>query len=364
VSWSEARLVSFAERLYRTARERESRPLEVQTELERRRKAPVYSEKARRAAARQLGRALSELEGRRPCERGTWSPRLELAQRFGIRSRRLGRWIESGTVPAEFMPAVMGWAHEEAERALRRIAEQGHVEALIDEARSPAYAHAVGGVRKRAPRVPDMKTGAHVVDNDSESGYAWTLRAEAWTTFERIGRWRAWALSRRRPARDLAGPARFWSVTAMCSIYAPQGRATTGGRTPSGVNIKRYPGKIRQFERGQDRQRGRDLHLNVPVSSGRLSRGGLARAVELFVQALTVEHCEFDQIYVHYVIVRNWRQRTPAQRSARYHTWKAKMEAETARIERARKAKRRRQRSQARTQSTRTSSRRTPKSPK
>jgi len=364
-SWSEERLTRFAERLYATSRERETRPLEVQTELERRRQAPVYSEKARRAAARQLGRALGELEGRRPCEKGNWSPRVELAQRFGVRSRRLGRWIESGLVPSEFMPAVMGWAHEEAERALRRMAERGHVEALIDEARSPGQAHQLRGRSgKRAPRVPDLKSGEHVVDNDNESGYAWRLRAETWSTFERIAHWRDWALSRRRPARDLAGPARFWSVMAMCTIYAPKGRSITGGRTASGVSIKRYEGMIRQFERGPDRQRGRDLHLNVSVSSGRRPRGGLAYAVRLFVHAITAEHCEFDQVYVHYILVRNWRQRTAAQKSARYHTWKAKMEQETARIERARKAKRRRQRAASRTQSSRASSRRTPKSPK
>lgn len=364
-SWSEERLVRMAERLYFTSRRREDRPPEVQKELERRRALPVYSHRAREIAAEQLGRALGRLEGRRPCERGTWSPRLSLAQEFGVRSKRLGRWVEAGRVPAEYMPAVSAWAQEQAERELRLIAERGLVEGLIHDARRPGVTHQLkGGERKRAPRVPNVKSGERVVDNDhGEVGYSWTLRVEDWTTFERIQSWAQWAGDRRRPRdhRSDAGAAHNWAVTAMCAIYAPKGRATGLSRTASGKIVKRYEGMFRQFAGTKANKIGADLELNVPVSSQRIHRGGLARAVHLFSQAITFEHCQHDQVYVHYIIVRNWRVRTDKQRQAHYLTWQAKQENLARLAERAREKKKARQREAARKKSLGKRSRRSPR---
>lgn len=341
----------FAERLYATTRQRAHHRMPVrseseQRELERRRALPVYALKARQVAADQLRRALHELQERKPCEKGSWSPRLELAREFSIRSRRLGRWLEAGQVPSEFMPQVSDWAEREAERKLRRLAEQGHVEGLIDAARESAWAHRLPGQgRRRAPRVAERKTGEHEVDNDSESGYAWELRVEKWSTFPLIEQWRDWALSRRRPKRPLAGPAPCWSVTAMCSLYDPAGRRTAQTQSRTGRRFRIYVGKKREFGAKKDPQgRGNDLEFNVPVGSGRLGRGSLPYAVKLFVEAVTLEHCELDQIYVHYVIVRNWRQRTFAQRQARYASWKAKQDVALAQKKARRNAQRRAQR--------------------
>jgi hypothetical protein len=296
----------FAAELLRRAHENETaRDPQVLAELRRRRSRPSYAPAARRAAAEGLARALRELERRRPCEAGTWSPRAALAEELGVTSVRLGRWLAAGSVPEESMPAVSEWATLRAEAELRSLAEQGHVEALIEQAKKPAYAHTLPGApRQFAARAPDLKTTEGRTESEEQSGYQWVRRVERWSTFELIDEWCRWAGSRRRPPGMLLG--KFWIVTALCSIYHPRGRRP--GKTKS-------PGAIRQFERQTDRQRGRDLSLGVPVSSRMVRRGGLERAVKLFREAIMIEHCEHDQLFVHAVLVRNWRHRTDTERS-------------------------------------------------
>jgi hypothetical protein len=304
--WSDERLLRYASELYRRAHgQAEERTQDEREELERRRRRPAYSLEARRAAVEGLRRALAELERRRPCEPGTWSPRSALAQELGVTSVRLGRWLAAGSVPEESMPRASEWAMARAELQLRSIAEQGHVEALIEQAKSPAYAHTLPGApRKFAAKAPDLKTTEGRTESEEQSGYQWVRRVERWSTFELIDELCAWAGSRKRPAGMLLG--KFWIVTALCTIYHPRGRRP--GKTKS-------PGAIRQFERATDRQRGQNLSLGVPVSSRMVRRGGLERAVKLFRENITIEHCEHDHIFVHAILVRNWRHRTETERA-------------------------------------------------
>lgn len=322
---------AFAQELFRRAHENAvARDPEVQAELERRRKRPRFAMEARVAAAQSLARALADLERRRPCEPGTWSPRTELAGELGVTSVRLGRWLTAGHVPEESMPAVSEWLQLRAEAELRAIAERGHVEALIEQAKKPAYAHTLPGApRKFAAKAPDLKSTEGRTESEEQSGYQWVRRVERWSTFELIDEWCAWAASRRRPPGMLLG--KFWIVTALCSIYHPQGRRP--GKTKS-------PGAIRQFERRTDRQRGNDLSLGVPVSSRMVRRGGLARAVKLFREAMTIEHCEHEQLFVHAVLVRNWRHRTDRER-ANYRERVRQRLANEAALERQKKERQR-----------------------
>jgi hypothetical protein len=306
--WSSARLEAYAQELYRRAHRFESeRDPIVRAELERRRRAPVFATAARVAAVRSLTRALRQLERRRPCEKGNWSPRAELARELGITSVRLGRWIAAGHVPADFMPRVSEWAADQAERELRRIAERGQVEALIEQAKVPAFAHTLPGApRKFAARAPDLRTHEGRTESEEQSGYQWVLRVEGWSTFELVERLYEWARTRRRPP-GMSQSGRWWIVTALCTIYHPHGRGSGPGRPKS-------PGAIRQFESATDRQRGRDLSLGVPVSSRTVKHGGIERAAKLFRESMTIEHCEQEQVFVHGLIVRNWRDRSETER--------------------------------------------------
>lgn len=308
--WSERRLSTFANALYVQAHQNEkTRDSAVKTELEKRRRAPVYTEAAQRAIVATLARELALLDKRRVCEPGRWSPRASLAGELGVPSRQLGRWLETGRVPQEFMERAAFWAQARAERDVRRIAERSKVEVLIDKARTPGVAHTLTGddrrERKMAHRAPDLKTNERLTESEERSGYLWELRVEKWSTFELIDQWCAWAASRQRPKGLLFKPARAWIILALCTIYHPQGRAI--GRNKS-------PGARRQFESQADRKMGKDLSLNTPVSSCTVRHGGLPRAVRLFRDAITVEHCEFDQVYVHGIIVRNWRWRTETEK--------------------------------------------------
>lgn len=324
-------MLSFASELLRRAHAAEqTRPAEVKRELERRRKRPVFSLEARRAAALSLGRALGELERRRACEPGTWSPRASLAGELGVTSVRLGRWLAAGHVPEAFMVEVSAWAEARAEQQIRVIAEQGHVEALIESAKKPQVAHTLPGASKRfAARAPDLFTHEGRTESEEQSGYQWVRRIERWSTFKLIDELCDWAVTRQRPAGLMAG--RYWIVTALCSIYHPRGRRP--GKTKS-------PGAIRQFERKTDRQRGNDLSLGVPVSSRMVKRGGLERAVRLFREAITIEHCEHDHVFVHALIVRNWRHRTETERANYRRRVSARIANEQA-LEQQRKDKQR-----------------------
>lgn len=305
-SWKDARLLTFAEQLYGMAHRAErARDATAREALERRRRAPVYAPAARVAVMGSLRRALADLERRRPCEPGTWSPRASLAGELGISSARLGRWLAVGMVPQEFMERAVSWAQARAEAEVRRIGEQGHVERLLEMAKKPAYAHTLPGAPRRfAHRAPDLQTHEGRTESEEQSGYQWVLRVEQWSTFELIDRWVMWAATRERPV-GMRGLGRWWIVTALCSIYHPRGRKA--GKLKS-------PGARRQFNRAGDKAIGSDLSINVPVSSRSVRSGGLERAVRLFAVNLLAEHCEQDQIFVHGLIVRNWRDRTDRER--------------------------------------------------
>jgi hypothetical protein len=320
-SWRPERVERLASELLARAHDNEqARSEEAKAELARRRKLPVYSLAARQAMAVSLRAALGELERRKRCEPGTWSPRASLAGELGVTSVRIGRWLASGSVPEDSMPEASSWAEARAERQLRQMAEQGHVEALIEQAKTPAYAHTLPGApRQFAARAPDMKTKDRRTESEAQSGYQWDRRVERWSSFELIDELCAWAASRKRPAGMLVG--RFWIVTALCTIYHPRGRRP--GKTKS-------PGAIRQFERKTDRERGRDLSLGVPVSSRTVKRGGLERAVRLFRESITIEHCEHDQVFVHGILVRNWRIRSSRDQANYRHRVQARLLNEQA----------------------------------
>lgn len=331
--------MQLAAELFRRAHQQEqSRPDEVKREIERRRRRPAFNIEARKAAVLALKRALGELERRRPCEPGTWSPRASLAQELGVTSVRLGRWLRAGNVPEDSMVEVSAWAEARAELQIRQMAEQGHVEALIESAKRPQVAHTLPGAPKKfAARAPGLKTSEGRTESEEQSGYMWTRRVERWSSFPLIDELCEWAASRRRPSGMLVG--RFWIVTALCTIYHPRGRRP--GKTKS-------PGAIRQFERKADRERGKDLSLGVPVSSRTIKRGGLERAVRLFREAMTIEHCEHDQVFVHGVLVRNWRIRSSDEQANYRRRVNARLANEQALAERKREQARAKKREAAR----------------
>lgn len=328
--WTEDRLLQFAQALYTQAHQRQQdRDPVADRTLRQRRQAPVYSETAQRAAAGSLVRALRELEDRRACEPARWSPVVALSDELGVPAARVRRWVTAALVPQAYMDRVTGWAQARADREQTKIAERGRVEALIEEAKRPAFVHTLPGApRKFAHRAPDLRTGERPTESEERSGYSWDLRVEKWSSFELIESLCAWAASRRRPG-PLAAPARAWIVTALCTIYHPHGRQDRKTKSP---------GARRQFEHRRDRQMGRDLSINVPVSSRTVKRGGLSRAVRLFREALTIEHCEHEQVFVHGLVVRNWRWRTESQRRNYRERLMARLENEARLTERDRVA--------------------------
>lgn len=338
-NWDDARLTAFAERLYAKAHGVSKARTPAERDLiAAKRKAPVFADAARVAAAGQLARALSELEDRRVCERGTWTPRTELARELGVTSVRLGRWLRAGHVPAESMERVHEWATQRAEAELRRIALQSRLGELIQASKQPGLAPALTGAKqKQAARAPDMATGEGPTESDEQSGYQWVLRVEEWSSFGLIDRMCKWAAVRKRKG-PMARPAHRWIVTAFLSVYEPPDQAQ---RRPEGRRGKRIksPGPYRQFESPRDRDIGRNLQLGAVISSGLVTRGGLERAVDLFRAYMTGEHCDHELLFVHSLIVRNWRLRGEAERKARRDRANAKFMNELALAEKAKARK-------------------------
>lgn len=327
--WSEERLTKFAEALYaRADRVSKSRSATERDVLAAKRREPVYSADARVAIVERLRRALAELEGQRACERGTWTPRSALARELGVTSVRLGRWLAAGRVPPESMEAVNDWAQQRAEAELRKISIQARLEELIQASKRPGAAPSLGGAKQKpAARAPDMKTEEGDVDSAKQSGYQWVLRIEEWSSFELIERMCQWARSRKR-REHLARPARRWIVTAFLSKYeSPDSEQRRPWRRG-----KRSPGAYRQFEEPRDREIGRRLQLGAVASSGLVERseGGLEVAVERFQSAMTSEHCDHELVFVHSVLVRNWRVRGADERKARRERQNAKFWNERA----------------------------------
>lgn len=333
--WSDGELEDFAAALYARAdvASRERDPA-ARAHLQAKRHAPVYAPAAMTAAAASLERALGELGARRACEKGTWSPRAELARQLGVTSVRLGRWLAAGRVPGDSMPAFSEWAEQRATESMKRMAERGHVEQLLAEARRPEPMRVLTGADARAPRkmkvrAPDIASGERLTQSEEQAGYVWQKRVERWLGFSLVSELYEWARTRRRLPGSL--PARNWIVTALCSIYHP------GGRKPG---RKKSPGAIREFGTAAQRQRGNDLSINVPVSSYGVERGGLERAAKLFREALTVEACDEPDVFVHAVIVRNWRNRTESERKNYRERLHARLDAERRQAERGAEAKR------------------------
>lgn len=335
--WSSRDLEDFAGQLYARADVvSKTRSPSERAVLRQKRQRVVYAEAGRVLAVKTLTRALRELEGRRACESGSWTPRAALARELGITSVKLGRWLSSGSVPAEAMAEYSKWAEARALKDLRKMSDRGEVERLVESAKTPEYQHRLPGANAGAPRkfkarAPDLKTGERRTESEEQSGYQWELRVEAWCDFALIDRLTRWALSRERPRGSIQ--ARFWIVTALCAIYDPEAIRGRTGR-------KKSPGAKREFDRSRDKERGKDLSLNVPISSRTVKHGGLPRAGKLFQAELTLELCEVEQIYVHGLIVRNWRDRNPTERKNYRDRYSDRQERERSQADKARLAKR------------------------
>lgn len=274
--------------------------------LERLRNRPRYADAARSAAVQRLRIELRRLERRRPCEKKTWSPRVALARQLGVTSIRLARWLASGRVPESYMPEYDVWAQTAQAQEETRQREQGEAQHLIELARKPGWSHSLRGVPARpARRTPDVRTGEGLFESQQNSGYEWRLRAEAWCTFERIEEWCDWAGSRRRPALKQARPAPYWIITALVTVLHGRNRRRL-----------KSPGGFRQFGAGSKRSLSNRLEIGGVVSTATLKRGGLPRAVRLFRAEMTAEFCEFETMWVHGILVRNWRRRGDLEQEA------------------------------------------------
>jgi hypothetical protein len=236
---------------------------------------------------------------------GSWTPRAELARELGVSSVRLGRWLDRGRVPRENMPGVLEWAQGRIDEQMLRAEKQAGMERLIALAKRPGYEHQLGGGEaKPAVRAPDLHDSAYEVDNRDVRGFMWVRRVEAFSTMALIGDLEEWALGVRVPRHVDLGRARYWVVTALCSVY----RRRAGGKSP---------GARRSFDRSQDPHNfSRDLEIGAAISSSTIRRGGLSRAVRLWKAEMVAEHCESEIVFVHGMIIRHWRRRSDGERRA------------------------------------------------
>jgi len=320
-SWSEARLVALAQKLVVVATESEKRRRakpELQAMLERRRQqaSVVYTNEARAAALAPIRAALGELEARAACAIGSWTPRAELARELGVSSGRVRRWLEAGRVPAAMMPIVSEWAARRIEQQLMRMARQELVGDLIQRAKRPALSHGLPGAPKaQAARAPDIRDGQGRFENADTVGYRWDRRVEEFATFELISKLEKWALSRVVPPNARIGRAKLWVVTALCSIYDPPDSLAPKDERRQRRRRSKSPGAFRQFERKVDKQQmGRDIMLGAAVSSRTIRRGGIERAVRLWLENMVTETCENELVFIHALIIRNWRRRGDTER--------------------------------------------------
>lgn len=339
--YSEARLVALSQRLWAhqqaaveerdpvTGEWRSRRSQAERAALEKLRRRPSYALAARTAAVARLRRELQRLESRRPCEKKTWSPRMTLARELGVTSVRLARWLAAGHVPESYMPTFDEWSQLSQQLEERRIREQDQSLQLIEQARKPGYAHTLPGAgRKLARRAPDIRTGEGLFESQENSGYEWRRRVEAWASFELLDDLSLWAKTRVRPAKYTSQRAPYWIVTALVTVLHGRNRKSL-----------KSPGGFRQFGRGSDRALGARLEIGGVVSSGTVPRGGLDRAVKLFAAQMLVEYCEFEVMWIHGIIVRNWRRRTDAQQDA--YRGRAWSRLEVHRVEREQRQERR-----------------------
>lgn len=307
-TWSEPELVAFANALYVRAHSAEtSRSPGARAELQRRRRQPAYEPEAQVAAAKRLAGELRALRRRRELADGRWSPERELARALDVRTDRLRRWLAKGRVPAAYMAEFDRWAQESAEEQMRSMREQGQVETLLAAAKKPGWAPRLpGSERRRARATPDVRNEHGRVEGESYVGYAWNLRVEAWFSYEGLARWCDWALSLER--RDLPRHARahrLWIVTALTSVLLRPG-----------VKGPKSPGGYRHFGKRSQQAMAARLQIGTPISSGRVERGGLEEAVRRF-------RAEFDEtaslghrIFVHGIVVRNWRVRSASEQAS------------------------------------------------
>lgn len=357
-SWPQARLEAFAQQLVfvvaQAEAERRRNPAK-QAIVERRRQQAtvIYTDAARAAALAPIRDALEEYEARSACAFGSWTPRAELAREMGVSSGRIGRWLEAGRVPAAMMPLVSEWAMRRAEQQLQRFARMGLVEELIARAKRPALAHGLPGAPKaQAARAPDLKNHEGVFQSADNVGYQWVRRVEEFSTFERISKLEKWALARRIPPTAKIGRANLWIVTAICTIYDPPDSLAAKDERRQRRRRSKSPGAFRQFERKVDKnQIGRDLMLGAAVSSRTVRRGGLERAVRLWLENMLIEHCENELVFIHGLIIRNWRTRGDRERDIyvkrEFEKWERTHRAEERKRERERKRVRERARREA-----------------
>lgn len=335
---------SFASSLYARAveaeRQRRLHPGRQQLMARRRQLAAiVYAPEARERALLPIFARLAELEDRRGCTPGSWTPRAELARELGISSVRLGRWIERGRVPTENMADVLDWAQRRIDEQLIQAQKRGAIERLLEEAKRPGWEPQLSGSREKKPaqRAPDLHDGEHEIDNRDARGYNWIRRVESFSSMAMIAELETWALSVRVPRRVHLGKARLWVVTALCSIY----KRRAGGRSP---------GARRSFGR-DPYELGRDLQIGAAVSSTTIRRGGLPRAVRLWKAEMIAEHCQSELVFVHGLIVRHWRRRADGERLAfdrrERELWRQRSKEHTERRKRSAKTKRAKARKKA-----------------
>lgn len=333
--WDEARLVRFATELYAQSHRADVRrsPAERRA-LERALDRPSYSPRAMTKAVARIRRELRRLAR----ERGE-SRRLpsELAADLGATTGQLRGWLRRGRVPETHMRQFDAWAQARADEEFQAKVEKERAKELIQQAKEPALAPRLSGERgprRRAARAPDVRTSEGEAESEAHAGYVWNLRVEAWLSPALIDKMARWALGRRRETKNRL-PAPRWVVTALCSVLLSPGSKGT-----------KSPGGRRHFSRVSDRAFGSRLELGSVFGSGTVKRGGLEVAVSRFEDALTEQLGEPNRVWVHAVIVRNWRVRGEREREAYRERQRARWAAEQRVLElrqERRKARARRQ---------------------
>lgn len=322
--WSEERALRFATELYATSHASDLK----RSPGERRALAealarPSYSHTALRKAAERLDR---ELRQRAREGRGSAT---ELAAELGVASGKLRGWLRRGSVPERYMRDFDGWAQSRADEQFQERVEKERARELIEQAKQPGLAPRLTGEtgpRRRAKTAPNLKNDEGPAESDAHAGYVWQLRVEAWLTPKGLARLEAWARSRRRDMRNLR-PAPRWCVTALGSVFL------TGG-SGGGPTKRRYPGSTRHFGRVSDREFARRLELGNVWSSGTVKRAGLEVAVRRFHDDIAPQLASGDRIFIHGVIVRNWRVRTGREKADYRQRWRARREIEQAALRR------------------------------
>lgn len=260
-----------------------------------------------------------------------------LAEEVGVPAKVAREWLSSGRISERWLAAWFQYEEQQKsqakgskdeDRVFRELMRLGRKKATKKVAITRRRKGRVVSVEveQDEPETPTFRASNKYYGGSETSGWRWGEPIRQYLTAATLPMIVATAARFKRPSVGrFKQPGRFpsWSVyVVVSSLYGKEGRT---GRVQSVSGRYKYGDKVRQDLSNQFPRLGNRFVVSDVYSSG--EQGSFKAALAEFQKRLREEYESDQKIWVHGVVVWNYRRRTEAEQKAALEVRRLEMEA-------------------------------------